>query len=80
MKINKYGQDARLISTGKLNLLPELHIRPINLVVYQEPSVRLLGGISCLGVGFPLRCFQWFFRDVVTYVAMWQGAGVKFLS
>ena len=33
------GQASRPISTGKLNTLPYLHIRPINLVVYKESSV-----------------------------------------
>ena len=33
------GQAARPISTGKLNMLPHLHTRPINLVVYKGSSV-----------------------------------------
>ena len=33
-----YGQAERAISTGKLNPLLNLHIRPINLVVFQGPS------------------------------------------
>ena len=41
------------ISTGKLKLLPALHLLPINLVVSQVSI-----GISHLGIGFPLRCFQ----------------------
>jgi len=32
------GQASRPISTGKLNALLRLHIPPINLVIYQEPS------------------------------------------
>jgi|GEM_PF-2996296 hypothetical protein len=31
------NQIFRIISTGKLNTLLHLHIRPINLVVYQDP-------------------------------------------
>ena len=37
----KGGQAARLISTGQLNTLLCLHLRPINLVVFQVPSVYL---------------------------------------
>jgi len=33
--------------------LLHLHLRPINLVVFEVPQ-----GISGLGVGFTLRCFQ----------------------
>jgi hypothetical protein len=32
------GQASRPISTGQLNVLPRLHIRPINVVVYDGPS------------------------------------------
>jgi hypothetical protein len=31
---NESVQAKRAISTGKLNALPRLHIRPINVVVY----------------------------------------------
>ena len=43
----------RAISTGKLNALPRLHTRPINVVVYHGSSGR-----TRFEVGFPLRCFQ----------------------
>src|SRR5262249_15160202 len=33
-----YGQAERAISNGKLNVLLRLHIRPIQLVVFQCPS------------------------------------------
>ncbi len=33
-----YGQASRVISTGRLNVSPRLHLQPINLVVYQDPS------------------------------------------
>ena len=46
-------QAERIISTGKLNVSPRLHLLPIDLVVYQDPSGR-----SYLGMGFVLRCFQ----------------------
>ena len=52
------GQAARPISTGKLNTLLCVHTRPINLVVFEGSSGSLRCGISNLGVGFPLRCFQ----------------------
>src|SRR5262245_19914957 len=50
---NKGGQANRLISTGQLNALLHLHLRPINLVVFEEPV-----GISYLGGGFTLICLQ----------------------
>ena len=33
-----YGQAERAISNGKLNALLRLHIRPINVVVFDGPS------------------------------------------
>jgi hypothetical protein len=33
-----YGQAERAIRTGKLNVLPRLHLRPINVVVFDGPS------------------------------------------
>ena len=47
----------RPISTAKLNASRHLHTQPINLVVFQG-SYSLYDGISNLGVGFTLRCFQ----------------------
>ncbi len=47
----------RPISTGPLNTLLCLHVRPINLVVYQGPYPTK-GGKSHLEVGFALRCLQ----------------------
>ena len=54
------------ISTGKLSLLPDLHFRPINAVVFCGPSEgsRRLAkppfthGRYNLGACFMLRCFQ----------------------
>src|SRR5207302_593307 len=43
----------RAMSTGKLNALPRLHIRPIDVVVFHGPSGR-----SGFEAGFPLRCLQ----------------------
>ena len=50
----------RSISTAKLNMLPCLHTQPINLVVYKGSYSAPEGaeGISNLGAGFTLRCFQ----------------------
>lgn len=31
------NQDDRMISTGKLNALPHLHFRPIDVVVFDDP-------------------------------------------
>jgi hypothetical protein len=55
---NIIGQASRLISTGRLNGLLHLHLRPINLVVSQEPSGGLHHGKPNLGRSFTLRCFQ----------------------
>ena len=51
--INESNQDNRAISTGKLNALPRLHTRPINVVVYHGSQ-----GSYGFEVGFSLRCFQ----------------------
>ena len=56
IKAKKIVQVSRLISTTRLNPLPDLHLWPINPVVYREPSVPpeggkgnlILGGASCL--------------------------------
>src|ERR1700731_1916708 len=47
------NESDQAISTGKLNALPRLHTRPINVVVYHGSQGRLR-----FEVGFPLRCFQ----------------------
>ena len=55
------------ISTGRLKPFRALHVRPINLVVYQGPSAGEPARNPHLGVGFPLRCFQRLsFPDVAT--------------
>src|ERR1700687_2173050 len=50
---NESNQDNRAISTGKLNALPHLHTRPINVVVYHGSQ-----GSTRFEVGFSLRCLQ----------------------
>ena len=52
-----YGQAERAISNGQLNTLLCLHIRPINVVVFDGPS-KLSLGRSHLGEGFALICIQ----------------------
>src|SRR5213592_5201156 len=55
----------RPISTGRLNTLPCVHLRPIYLVVSEGPySSR--DGKPHLGASFALRCFQ---RLSLPYVA-----------
>ena len=41
------------ISTGQLNALLRLHLRPIDVVVFHGPMGR-----PCFEGGFPLRCLQ----------------------
>ena len=59
-----YGQASRVISTGKLNASPRLHIPPINLVVFKGPSgsSKLQGDLILKGAsrldafsGYPVR-------------------------
>jgi hypothetical protein len=59
---NENDQANRAISTGKLNALLRLHLRPINVVVYHGSQGR-----TRFEVGFPLRCFQRLSRP---YIAM----------
>ena len=42
-KINAVKRLA--VSTGQLKLLPALHTRPIDLVVFQEPSLQVAGDL-----------------------------------
>ena len=44
---------CRAISTGQLNALPRLHLRPIDVVVFHGPQGR-----PGFEGGFPLRCLQ----------------------
>ena len=47
------NQAKRMISTGKLHMLPHFHFRPIDVVVFHDPS-----GKTHLGRSLALRCFQ----------------------
>jgi hypothetical protein len=38
------------VSTGQLRQLPAVHLRPIDLVVFQEPSFRRTGDLVLRGV------------------------------
>ena len=51
-------QMFRIISIGQLNALLHLHIRPIDLVVFQVPSWPEGQRRSYLGNSLALRCFQ----------------------
>ena len=66
--INESNQDNRAISTGKLNALPRLHTRPINVVVYHGSQ-----GSSRFEVGFSLRCLQRLSRPhIATQHCRWR--------
>ena len=47
------NQANRAISTGQLNALLRLHLRPIDVVVFHGSQGR-----PCFEGGFPLRCLQ----------------------
>ena len=49
----KFSGTSRAISTARLSASPRLHLRPIDVVVFDGPWMR-----SNLGAGFVLRCFQ----------------------
>ncbi len=60
--------ELRAISTARLNASPRLHLRPINVVVFNGPLTR-----SYLGVGFVLRCFQHLSNpDAATRLCPWR--------
>src|SRR6266581_1282014 len=53
-----YGQAERAISTGKLHVLPRFNLQPINLVVFQGPSLPLGLGDLILGRASRLYAFS----------------------
>jgi hypothetical protein len=72
---NNRGQAARAISTGQLNALRRLHLRPINLVIYEGPSEGLRPGRSHLQAGFALRCLQRLsLPDIATERCSWRNS------
>src|SRR5665213_293138 len=65
---NERDQAIRAISTGKLNALPHLHTRPINVVVYHGSQGR-----TRFEVGFSLRCLQRLSRPyIATLHCSWR--------
>jgi hypothetical protein len=71
---DKYtDQASRLISTGRLKPSRALHLRPIDVVISNEPSGGLCPGIPHLGVCFALRGFQRLSRPhIATRQCPWQ--------
>ena len=62
---------SRVISTDQLNMLPCLHLRPINVIVYDDPYSK--EGRSYLRESFTLRCLQRLSRpDIATQLCPWQ--------
>ena len=58
----------RVISIARLNASRQLHLRPINVLVLNDPIRR-----SNLGEGFVLRCFQHLSRpDAATRQCTWR--------
>ena len=53
LAVSGSNQANRAISTGQLNALPRLHLRPIDVVVFHGSQGR-----PCFEGGFPLRCLQ----------------------
>src|SRR3954447_15822172 len=79
---NESDQADRAISTGKLNALPRLHTRPINVVVYHGSQGR-----PRFEVGFSLRCLRRLSRPhIATLHCRWRdnsstrGASIPVLS
>src|SRR5262249_6159564 len=68
-----YGQASRLISIGKLNVLPRLHTRPITWSSSRSLQGSCDPGRSHLVEGFTLRCLQRFsLPDVATRRCRWR--------
>ena len=62
----------RVISTGQLNMLPCVHLRPIDDVVYIDPY-PIKGGRTNLRGSFTLRCFQRLSRPyLATQLCRWH--------
>ena len=69
---NYHRTSPRPISTTQLNMLPCVHLWPINLVVYKG-SYCLRHGKSNLGAGFTLRCFQRLsYPNLATLLCRWH--------
>ena len=73
MKSKGFGSSPRPISTGQLNALLHLHLRPINLVICKGPYLLKGSGRSYLAGGFTLRCLQRLSRPyVATQLCRWR--------
>ncbi len=71
--VHELNDEPSAISTASLKPLPAVHARPINQVVYLEPSGGLRRGRSYLGGSFPLRCFQRLSRpNIATLRCSWR--------
>ena len=58
----------RVISTAQLNMLPCVHLPPINVVIFYDPQGKIH-----LMVGFALRCFQRLsLPDIATLQCNWR--------
>ncbi len=55
------NQAERMISTSRLHVLPRFDLKPINVIVSDDPSGKIH-----LGSGLALRCFQ---RLSIPYLA-----------
>ena len=62
---NHASKALRVISTARLNVLPRVHLQPINLVVFQDSL-----GNTYLGACFALRCIQRLITAAHSYPAM----------
>ena len=72
IKYTYLRSSPRAISTAQLNTLLHLHMRPINLIVYQG-SYFTRNGIPYLEGGFALRCLQCLSRpDMATRLCHWR--------
>jgi hypothetical protein len=72
----KERRSRSVISAAKLHTLPCVHVRSIQLVIYQRPY---LCGTTHLGSGFALRCVQRFsVLDVA--IRRWPGPANRLTS
>ena len=65
VRIRKEGQGDHPISTARLNVLPRVHLQPIDVVVYHG-----MNGTPNLRESFPLRCFQRLSRPNIATLLM----------
>jgi hypothetical protein len=73
VSVSRQGKSRSTLSTGSLNALRRVHVRPIKLVVYQRSYSHEGEGETHLGASFPLRCFQRLSRpEVATRRCGWR--------